>query len=52
MPIPAATHIPAAVVSPWMACFCTMIVPALYCVFQRLRETLKRWFGKDKEATA
>ena len=29
-----------------------IFVPALYCVFQRLRETLKRWFGKDKEATA
>jgi HAE1 family hydrophobic/amphiphilic exporter-1 len=29
-----------------------IFVPALYCVFQRLRETLKRWFRKDKEATA
>ena len=29
-----------------------IFVPALYCVFQRMRETLKGKSGKDKEATA
>ncbi len=28
-----------------------IFVPAHYCVFQRLRETLKGKSGKDKEAT-